>query len=141
LTALPGLKDFGQALNGCAPEKYESLTPDQKALCARPGAGMAMQEAPPLFRLPSEAKDHDFWQEQWDEAHWMPGLCGPDQGSSVVDCLMRQKIEEYERAADVRYRLAKAKAAGLQEPKRPLPPDTRTVKPGSMPAHAAKQPG
>ena len=113
LPTAPGIATFGQALNNCAPEKYSSLPPDQQARCPRPGAGVAIQEFPNLIGSPS-AKDEAYWQEQWDEAHWMPGLCGPSQQESVVGCLMHQSIAEYERAADVNWHLAKDKAAALQ---------------------------
>ena len=45
----PGaIQGFGQALNNCAPENYANLPEDQKALCTRPGAGVAVQQAPNL---------------------------------------------------------------------------------------------
>jgi len=47
--ALPDLRGFGQALNDCAPEKYGSLTPELKARCPKPGAGVAIQELPKFF--------------------------------------------------------------------------------------------
>jgi hypothetical protein len=123
---LPGLKNFGQALNGCAPESYASLPPDQKARCPRPGAGVAIQELPNLMGSPSPAKDEALWQEQWDEAHWMPGLCDPGE-EAVVLCLMHQKIAEYERAEDVRWHLARDKAAALQTSKDPPPKSSNTA--------------
>jgi hypothetical protein len=114
------LSNFGQALNGCALEKYNSLTPEQRARCPRPGAGVAIQEAPNLSGTRPEAKDEALWQEHWDEAHWMPGLCGPDEGP-VVLCQMHQAIAESERAEDVRWHLARDKAAALQPPTQLLP--------------------
>jgi hypothetical protein len=62
---LPGLENFGQVLNGCAPEKYASLPPDQKARCSRPGAGVALQELPNLMGSPSHVKDEAHWQAEW----------------------------------------------------------------------------
>ena len=121
--ALPGIGAFGQALNNCAPEKYSSLPPDQQARCPRPGAGVAIQELPNLMGTRPEAKDEAFWQEQWDEAHWTPGPCGPAQGS-VVGCLMDEWRAEQNRAIDARRQIAEAKAAERQEPKHPLPPMT-----------------
>jgi hypothetical protein len=118
-SAMPELRSFGQALNGCTPEQYQNLPAEQKAHCIRPGAGMAMEASP--LHLPSQAKDHDTWQEQWDEAHWMPVICGPDQGESVVDCLIRQTTAEHERTADARYRIAQAKAAALKPPPPKIP--------------------
>lgn len=61
LPAAPGIATFGQALNGCAPEKYSSLPPDQQARCPRPGEGMAIQEAPNLMGSPSHVKDEAHW--------------------------------------------------------------------------------
>jgi hypothetical protein len=118
--ALPDISGFGQALNDCAPEKYSSLRPEQKARCPKPGAGVAIQELPKLLGPLPQAKDEALWQEDWDEAHWRAALCDPAQGS-VALCQIRQQIAEFERAEDVRYHLAKDKAASLQEPKRPLP--------------------
>ena len=63
--AMPDLRNFGQALNGCAPEHYQSLTPEQKARCIRPGAGVAIQEFPNLMGTPSHVKDEAHWQEEW----------------------------------------------------------------------------
>jgi hypothetical protein len=117
--AIPDIQNFGQALNGCAPETYNNLTPDRRARCPRPGAGVAIQEFPNLMGTRPEAKDEAMWREQWDEAHWMPGLCGPGDGG-VVGCLMHQTIAEFERAEDVKWHLARDKAAALQEPKHPL---------------------
>jgi hypothetical protein len=59
------LQNFGQALQGCAPESYASLTPDQKARCVRPGEGVAVQQAPGMMGSPSHVKD---------EAHWANAL-------------------------------------------------------------------
>lgn len=55
------IQGFGQALNNCAPENYANLTEDQKALCRRPGEGVAVQEAPPLMGTPSQVKDPARW--------------------------------------------------------------------------------
>jgi hypothetical protein len=117
---LPGLQSFGQALNGCAPQSYASLLPDQRAHCPRPGAGMAIQQLPDLLNAPPEAKDEALWQEQWKEAHWMPGLCGPGE-ETVVLCLMHQSIAEFERAEDVHWHLDRDKAAALAPPPPSVP--------------------
>lgn len=58
------LQGFGQALNNCAPETYANLPDDQKANCTRPGAGIAVQQAPSLSGVPSEVKDNDYWASQ-----------------------------------------------------------------------------
>lgn len=55
------LQGFGQALNDCAPENYANLPEDQKALCARPGEGVAVQQAPNLMGTPSHVKDEARW--------------------------------------------------------------------------------
>ena len=55
---------------------------------------MAIQEFPNLMGTRPEAKNEAFWREQWDEAHWMPGLCDPGQEASVALCLMHQSIAE-----------------------------------------------
>ena len=61
----PGaLQGFGQALNNCAPENYANLPEDQKALCTRPGAGVAVQQAPNLMGVPSQVKDEAHWQDE-----------------------------------------------------------------------------
>jgi hypothetical protein len=135
LPAAPGIATFGQALNNCAPEKYSSLPPDQQARCPRPGAGVAIQELPNPLGPPRTAKDEALWQEQWDEKHWMPGLCDPRQGS-VVGCLMQQSIAEAERAADVNWHLARDKAAALEPPPPKIPYGARASAP-----QAAKPPG
>jgi hypothetical protein len=134
---LPGLKNFGQTLNGCAPESYANLPPDQKARCPRPGAGVAIQELPNLMGSPNPAKDEALWQEQWDEAHWMPALCDPRE-ETVVLCLMHQEIAEYERAEDVRWHLARDKAAALQTPKYPLPKSLSTASSPEEKTHPAR---
>jgi hypothetical protein len=85
-SALPGLEAFGRALNNCAPEKFNALTPEERTHCPRPGGGMAMRDVPDLGPVLGRAKDEASWQEEWNEKHWMPGLCGPDQGSSVAGC-------------------------------------------------------
>ena len=61
LPAAPGIGTFGQALNGCAPETYNNLTPDQRARCPRPGAGVAIREEPNLMGTPSPVKDEAHW--------------------------------------------------------------------------------
>jgi hypothetical protein len=75
LPAAPGIGTFGQALNGCAPEKYSSLPPDQQARCPRPGAGVAIQEVPNLMGSPSHVKDEAHWQAEWAREKspvWLP---------------------------------------------------------------------
>lgn len=64
LPPLSNLKGFGRALNGCAPQDWANLTPEQRALCQRPGEGMAILQAPPLMGAPSHVKDEAHWTEE-----------------------------------------------------------------------------
>jgi hypothetical protein len=83
---------------------------------------VAIQELPDLNNPPpSHVKDKAYWQEQWDEAHWMPGLCGPGT-ELVVGCLMHQSIAEAERGADVDWHLQRDKAASPRAPSPAIPP-------------------
>jgi len=98
----PGaIAGFGQALNDCAPENYENLSPDQKAHCVRPGQGVAVQEAPNLMGTPSEVKDQARWANAL--AHeksppWLPCTSviapefGPGYRASAFDpaCLVKE---------------------------------------------------
>jgi hypothetical protein len=62
LAASPsGIAGFGQSLFGCAPENYASLTPDQRAHCAKPAEGLALQHEPDLMGGPSHVKDNARW--------------------------------------------------------------------------------
>ena len=118
--AAPDLSQLGRSLFGCAIETWSSLTPEQRAKCPRPGEGLTVRSAPDLLHPPpSRSKDEAYWQEQWAEDHWSPPAC--PGGASVVDCLLQQKHEEQKRREDVNDRLAAKKAAGLAEPKHPLP--------------------
>jgi hypothetical protein len=58
------LHNFGQALNGCAPENYSSLTPDRQARCRRPGEGVAVPQAPNLMGSPDHVKDEAHWETE-----------------------------------------------------------------------------
>jgi hypothetical protein len=73
--AIPDIQNFGQALNGCALERYNSLTPDRRARCPRPGEGVAIQEEPNLMGAPSHVKDEAYWQAEWAREKspiWLP---------------------------------------------------------------------
>ncbi|HEX4106322.1 MAG TPA: hypothetical protein VHX92_08840 [Rhizomicrobium sp.] len=76
IVPLGALQGFGQALNNCAPENYANLPEDKKALCSRPGAGVAVQQAPNLMGVPSHVKD---------EAHWQAEL-GHEQSATLLPC-------------------------------------------------------
>ena len=71
----PGaLQGFGQALNNCAPQNYANLPEDQKTLCTRPGAGVAVQQAPNLMGVPSQVKDPARWADALAHEHSAPWL-------------------------------------------------------------------
>jgi hypothetical protein len=58
------IQGFGQALNNCAPENYATLPEDQRAKCQRPGAGIAVEQAPNLMDVPSHVENNDYWAAQ-----------------------------------------------------------------------------
>ncbi len=69
------LQGFGQALNDCAPENYANLGEDEKAKCARPGEGVAIQQAPDLMGTPSQVKNPARWANALaheQSAPWLP---------------------------------------------------------------------
>jgi hypothetical protein len=88
------LQGFGQALNDCAPENYANLPEDRKALCARPGQGVAVQQAPDLLGSPSHVANNDYWSSQLaqrntparvDCTHMETQSLGPSkQGFSII---------------------------------------------------------
>jgi len=59
-----GLAGFGRALFGCAPEDYANLSPDERARCAKPAEGLALQRNPDLMGTPSHVKDEAHWQAE-----------------------------------------------------------------------------
>ena len=86
---LPGLKAFSQALNGCAPESYASLPPDQKARCPRPGAGVAIQELPNLMGSPSPCERRSaIGRPEWRASSHQPALHAPVAQSPTTPCLL-----------------------------------------------------
>jgi hypothetical protein len=85
-TSIPGLQNFGQALNGCAPEQYAGLTAEQQVHCPRPGAGVAIQELPNLMGGPSHVKDEAHWRDEWAREQ-SPALL-PCGGFINVMCLL-----------------------------------------------------
>jgi len=115
------LRGFGEALNGCAPENYASLTPEMRARCARPGEGLVVRTAPDLMGEKSHAKDEAYWREKYDEAHWQPGLCQPVNGI-VAFCLMNQTVAENNRAMEARTEIDNAKTKAMRLPAPPIPP-------------------
>jgi hypothetical protein len=85
--AIPGLKDFGQALNGCAPEQYRNLPPDQQTRCRRPGEGARIAEAPDIMGTQSHVKDEAHWEAELARKQspvWLPCF-GPINGIPSIN--------------------------------------------------------
>jgi hypothetical protein len=55
------LRGFGEALNGCAPERYADLPAALRTRCAKPGEGLAVKNAPNLMGEKSHVKDPAHW--------------------------------------------------------------------------------
>jgi hypothetical protein len=116
------LEAFGRSLFGCAPENYARLAADERNRCPPPGEGLAKWDDRNLLTPPkSRAKDEAYWQEQWDRAHWRPGLC--PVGKLVVRCLLDQVGAENRRAQAVDTDIEVQKAARRQELKRAALPN------------------
>ena len=113
------LEAFGRSLFGCAPENYARLSTEDRARCPPPGEGLAKLDDRNLLTLRSHAKDEAYWQEQWDRAHWRPGLC--PVGKLVVRCLLDQVGAENHRAQAADTDIEVQKAARRQEPRAALP--------------------
>ncbi len=73
----PDVRSLGKSLFGCAPEVYADLPPEQRAACARPGEGVAMNEAPNLMGGRSHVKDEAHWAEEYARA----------QSPTILPCL------------------------------------------------------
>lgn len=80
------LQGFGQALNDCAPQNYANLPEVKKALCARPGEGVVVEQAPNLMGSPSAVKDEAHWQAELARKQ-SPALL-PCNGFLNVACLL-----------------------------------------------------
>jgi hypothetical protein len=115
------LRGFGEALNGCAPERYADLALAQKARCGKPGEGLAVKNAPNLMGEKSQVKNGLYWQEEFNEAHWQPRLCQPGDGI-VAFCLMHQAEAESQRAAVARQDIAVEKTKRLRPAPTYTPP-------------------
>jgi hypothetical protein len=114
------LEAFGRSLFGCAPENYARLAADERTRCPPPGEGLAKWDDRNLLTPPkSRAKDEAYWQEQWNRAHWRPGLC--PVGKLVVGCLLEQVGAENRRAQAADTDIEVQTAKRLQEPQRPVP--------------------
>jgi len=71
-----GIRGFGRALFGCAPEHYANLPPDEKAHCPKPGEGMAVNQPPDLMGGPSHVKDNPRWANAMAHKQTLPMLPG-----------------------------------------------------------------
>ena len=85
---LSAIQGFGQALNGCAPESYDRLPPEQRAACANHAQGMASlgPREPDLMGKPPRVKNEALWQAELARAH-SPALL-PCLGGLDVMCML-----------------------------------------------------
>jgi hypothetical protein len=121
-----GMAGFGRSLFGCTPERYASLSPEERSHCPKPGEGLAHNNDQELITGPrSRAKDEAMWQEKWDEDHWVPAACLPGGGpGTTAQCLMQQGMAENHRAAAAWAKIAADRAAAAK-PNPPSLPDVR----------------
>ncbi|MES2256844.1 MAG: hypothetical protein V4559_17615 [Pseudomonadota bacterium] len=87
------LEGFGQALNGCAPETYDRLPPEQRAACASRTQEMAAfpSREPNLMGAPSRVKNEAIWQAELARAH-SPALL-PCLGGLDVMCMLMKMAD------------------------------------------------
>ena len=90
---LPAIQGFGQALNGCAPEIYDRLPPEQRAACASRTRDMAAipPREPDLMGKPSRVKNEVIWQAELARAH-SPALM-PCMGGLDVMCVLMKMAD------------------------------------------------
>jgi hypothetical protein len=90
---LSAIQGFGQTLNGCAPERYDRLPPEQRAACANRAQGMASLEPrePDLMGKPSRVKNEAIWQAELARAH-SPALM-PCMGGLDVMCVLMKMAD------------------------------------------------
>ncbi len=90
LSAIPG---FGQALNGCAPESYDKLPPEQRDSCANRAQGMASlgPREPDLMGQPSRVKNQALWQAELARKQ-SPALM-PCMGGLDVMCVLMKMAD------------------------------------------------
>ena len=90
---LSGIQGFGQALNGCAPESYDKLPPEQRAACASRTRDMAAlpPREPDLMGKPSRVKNEAIWQAELARAH-SPALM-PCMGGLDVMCVLMKMAD------------------------------------------------
>jgi len=87
---LSTIRGFGQALNGCAPESFDRLPPEQRAACVSRTRGMAalVPREPNLMGAPSRVKNEALWQAELARAH-SPALLPCLGGLNVMCMLMK----------------------------------------------------
>jgi hypothetical protein len=90
---LSAIQGFGQALNGCAPESYDKLPPEQRAACANRTQGTAslVPREPDLRGRPSRVKNEAIWQAELARAH-SPALM-PCMGGLDVMCVLMKMAD------------------------------------------------
>jgi len=90
---LSAIQGFGQALNGCAPESYDKLPPEQRAACASRARGMAAlaPREPDLMGRPSRVKNEALWQAELARAR-SPALM-PCMGGLDVMCVLMKMAD------------------------------------------------
>jgi hypothetical protein len=82
------IQSLGRALNDCTPENYANLPPERRAHCARPGEGVAVQQAPPLMGGRSHVKDEAHWAEEY--AREQSPVILPCLGGLDILCLLKK---------------------------------------------------
>jgi hypothetical protein len=112
-----GLEAFGRALSGCTPEQMGRLGPEDRAKCP-PLAAMPMPDQDLLAPPRSHAKDEAQWAEDLAERNWQPNCFGAEQ---VLKCLIRQSLEEKDRAEKARASIAEQRRRRAQPTPPPMP--------------------
>jgi hypothetical protein len=100
------LHNLGQGLFGCAPQTWSSLTPQQRALCPRPGEGVA-QDATKMPNPTDRVKDEKHWAAELEK-----------RNSPLVDtCMTFQRhaiaagVEDYQLMVDPKCAVQKLQKA------------------------------
>jgi hypothetical protein len=112
-----GLEAFGRALSGCTPEQMGRLGPEDRAKCP-PLAAMPKPDQDLLAPPRSHAKDEAQWAEDLAERNWQPNCFGAEQ---VLKCLIRQSLEEKDRAEKARASIAEQRRRRAQPTPPPMP--------------------
>lgn len=112
-----GLETFGSALSGCTPEQMGRLGPEDRAKCP-PLAAMPKPDQDLLAPPRSHAKDEAQWAEDLAERNWQPNCFGAEQ---VLKCLIRQSLEEKDRAEKARASIAEQRRRRAQPPPPSMP--------------------